>query len=122
MPKTISTIENNVGILVGDTSTNFLTKVRIFVNNRWRDSVMRLNGTMWSYASFGDISGATYFPIDYDDILELGATSDAFKIKKQFAKAASFTQSYEYALSTRVIAGDHNRFNISFSRYGYHSG
>lgn len=120
MPKTIATIESNVGTMVGDTSANFLAKIRIFVNNRWRDTNTRMNGTMWSYASFGDISGATFFPIDYDDILEIGATADAFNIKRQFSKSSRYEQKYEYALANRIISGDSNRFNISFSRYQYH--
>jgi hypothetical protein len=120
MPKTVSDMQTNVGNLVGDTSATFLVKIRTFLNNRYRDAIMRFGATMWSYASLGEVSGAAYFPIDIADVLELGACADAWDVKRQFSKAAKYEQKYEWALANRIIAGDYNMFLTSFYRYAAH--
>ena len=74
---------------------------------------------MWSYASLGELNVSSTIS-DIGDIIELGAIADAWDSKRQFNKASKYEQKYEFALANRIISGEYNMFNTSFSRYDYY--
>lgn len=119
MAKPYTTIQYNVADMVGDTSATFLTRIDGFLSNRYRDATMRLGATMWSYASLGELNVSSTIN-DIGDIIEIGAIADAWDAKRQFNKSSKYEKKYEYAIANRVISGDCNRFNTSFSRYDYY--
>lgn len=119
----LATIAYECGSLVGDTSTSFLAKIKVFLNDRYDDALMRSGATTWAYGSGATYSAAlgdTSLPIlGLGKVIKQGGISDAWAAKRQFNKAAVYDNKYEFALKNFIISGDYQQFNVSLSRYGY---
>lgn len=115
----LATIAYEVGSLVGDTSASFLTRIKVFLNDRYDDAFMRCNVTQWTNASSAGMGDSDIPYLGLGKVIKQGAISDAFAAKKQFNKAAVYENKYEFALGNFVISGDWQQFNVSLSRYGY---
>jgi hypothetical protein len=113
----LATIAYEVGDFVGDTSTEFMVKVKRYLNNRYEDALLRCGATMWTGASLGTLGDSDIPLLGLGKVIREGATSDALFQKRQYSKATVHDQKYEFALANYIISGDSNQFNISFCRY-----
>ena len=119
--KALASISYEIGGLVGDTSSDFMTKVKIYLNDRYSDSLMRTQATMWTMASLGALADSGIPTLGLGEVIKAGATADAYDTKRAFTKSAKYEKKYDFMLSNFIIAGDSNRLLASFSRYGYHA-
>ena len=117
----LASIAWEVGGLVGDTSSDFLTKIKTYLNNRYSDALMRSCATMWTMASLAALGDSEIPLLGLGEVIREGATADAYETKRQFNKASRYEQKYEFRLANFIISGDYNRLLASFSRYGYHA-
>ncbi len=113
----LATLAYEVGEMVGDTSTTFLSRVERYLNNRYDDALVRTGATIWSLASSASLGSSEIPMLGIGRIIREGATADAYYAKRQFQKAGVFEQKYEFALSNFVIAGNYNTLNLSTARY-----
>lgn len=114
----LASLAFEVGDLVGDTSTAFLTRAKRYLNNRYDDVLLRSGATMWTGASTAELGDTDIPTLGLGKVIREGATADAYYAKRQFQKAQTFEQKYEFALANYIISGDYNLFNISMVRHG----
>lgn len=113
----LASLAYEVGDIIGDTSAAFLTRVQRYLNNRYDDAMLRSGATTWTGASLAELSGSDIPVLGLGKVIREGATADGWYAKRQFAKAQTYEQKYEFALANYIISGDYNNFNISMSRY-----
>lgn len=117
----LASLAYEVGDKVGDTSDTFLTRVKRFLNDRYDDALMRSGVTMWIMASTGTLGSSDIPLLGLGKVIKEGGLADAWEAKRQFSKASVYESKYEFALANFVISKDYTQFNISMSRYGYHT-
>jgi len=117
----LASIASEIGGRIGDTSTTFLAKIKLYLNDRYDNALMRSQATAWTIASTAALADGGIPTLGLGKVIREGATADAYDAKRQFKKAAKFEKKYEYELANYIISGDSNLLNASFSRYGYHT-
>jgi len=117
----LASLAFEVGDMVGDTSTAFLTKTKRYLNNRYDDVQLRSGATAWTGASSATLGDSDIPTLGMGKIIREGATADAYYTKRQFQKATTFEQKYEFALANYIISGDYNLFGTSMVRHGDYS-
>lgn len=120
LQRALASIAFEVGDIVGDTSSAFITRVQRFLNNRYSDVLMRSCATMWTMASRASLGSTDIPTLGMGEIIQAGATADAWETKRQFSKAAKYEQKYDFMLGNFIISGDNNRILASFDRYDFH--
>lgn len=117
----LASLASEVGDLVGDTSSAFMTKVKNFLNDRYDDALMRSGSTTWTMVSMASLADSGVPLLGLGKVVKEGAIADAWMAKRQYSKAAVHENKYEFALANFIISGDYTQFNVSMSRYGYHT-
>ncbi len=118
--KALASIAFEIGNKIGDTSSTYLAKVSVYLNERYSDSLMRSGATIWTMASMAELGASGVPVVGLGEVIKAGATADAYEDKRNFLKSAKFEDKYTFALENYIIAGDQNRFLPSFGRYTYH--
>lgn len=117
----LASLSYEVGDKIGDTTATFLARVQRWMNDRYDDALMRSGITMWTMASTGTLGSSDMPTLGLGKVIRDGATADALMAKRQYAKAATYETKYETGLANFIISQDFTMFNISMSRYGYHT-
>jgi hypothetical protein len=115
--RALASIAFEVGDLVGDTNTTFLTRVKRFLNNRYSEVLMRSCATQWTMASLASLGDSSIPTLGMGEVIQEGATADAWRAKRNYSKGVFHDNMFEKKLGDFIISGDYNRFNVSLSRY-----
>lgn len=113
----LASLAAEVGDKVGDTSAAFIARIKIWLNDRYEDALLRSGATMWTGASLAALADSDVPILGLGKVIKQGALAEAWEKKRQYKKAGVHEGKYEFALANYIISGDYNLFNISMSRY-----
>ena len=80
----LASIAFEIGDKIGDTTTNFTTRIKTFLNDRYDEVLFKIGATLWCIASTATLGDADIPLLGTGMIIRHGATSDAYEKKTIF--------------------------------------